>query len=304
MGSGRYSPDDWTSYASTTSAKPADKIFTSKAIHSYLDPKDITIRESRDSALNPNSTPIILALDVTGSMGMLADNLVKKGLGLVFEEVIDRMAVQDPHMMVMGIGDILCDRAPLQVTQFEAEIKPITEQIEKIFIEHGGGGNDSESYDLAWWFAAMKTSIDSFEKRNKKGYLFTVGDEFYPYGIPQGKMKDKLGETLQADMSADDALELAQRKYHVFHVVIEEGSCARSNGGRVFKAWQDKLGQHVLSCSDHTKLAEIIVSAIQIVEGADADKVISSWKGGTDLVVRQAVAGLTVQAEGAGVTRF
>ena len=37
-----------------------------------------------------------------------------------------------------------------------------------------------ESYELALYFAAYKTSCDAWEKRQKKGYLFTLGDErFY-----------------------------------------------------------------------------------------------------------------------------
>jgi hypothetical protein len=87
-----------------------------------LNPAKIKMRESRDSDDNLPSTPIIVGIDVTGSMGVLAETLVKRGLKPLFEEILDRKPVTDPHVMAMAIGDAWCDRAPLQVTQFEADI--------------------------------------------------------------------------------------------------------------------------------------------------------------------------------------
>ena len=78
--------------------------------------------------------------------------------------------------MAMAIGDAECDRAPLQVTQFEADIR-LADQLRELWIEGGGGGNRGESYHLPWAFAAMRTSTDCFERRGRKGYLFTIGDE-------------------------------------------------------------------------------------------------------------------------------
>ncbi len=63
-------------------------------------------------------------------------------------------------MMVMGIGDAWCDRVPLPVTPFETDIR-IARQLEQIFLEHGGGGNNFESYNLPWYFAAKRTAIAS-----------------------------------------------------------------------------------------------------------------------------------------------
>src|SRR4051812_3818980 len=76
MGSSRWSSSDWDSHVSHTASKPASAIF-SHGMHPDLDPKNIVIRESVDSPANPNSTPIIVAVDVTGSMGILATVLVK-----------------------------------------------------------------------------------------------------------------------------------------------------------------------------------------------------------------------------------
>ena len=82
--------------------------------------------------------------------------------GIMVEEILARKPVSDPHILCMGIGDVLCDQAPLQVTQFEADIR-IAEQLEKLWLEKGGGGNSCESYNLPWYFAAMHTAIDCFE---------------------------------------------------------------------------------------------------------------------------------------------
>src|SRR5262245_8354805 len=122
MGTARWDPADWATYASSTAGRTTSGIFTSSALHPDLDPKLCKVRESRDSALNPASNAIIVGLDVTGSMGMIADALARRGLGVLVEELLARKPVSDPHIMAMGVGDAWCDRVPLQVTQFEADI--------------------------------------------------------------------------------------------------------------------------------------------------------------------------------------
>ena len=268
-----------------------------------LDPAKIKMRESRDSDDDLASTPIIVGIDVTGSMGMLAEALVKRGLKPLFEEILDRKPVTDPHVMAMAIGDAWCDRAPLQVTQFEADIR-VAEQIQDLFIEGGGGANQYESYNLPWYFAATKTVTDAWDKRGKKGYLFTVGDEPCPPVLEVAHIKRVCGGRAQHDLSTPDVLAMAERRYEVFHVVVEEGSFARSRPDVVMQSWTEVLGQRVLRLSDHEKLSEVIVSAIEITEGRDAGSVAASWSGDTSLVVDKAVRGLTIRPSTSGVVRF
>ena len=305
MGSGRWDPGTWSSYASSTVGKSTAKIYSSRGMNKDLDPLGVAMRESRDSVDNPNSTPIIIGLDVTGSMGMLADTIAREGLGVLFTEILDRKPVTDPHLMFMAIGDAYCDQAPLQVSQFEADAR-IIEQLTKIYLEGGGGGNSCESYDLPWYFAAQHTSVDSIEKRKKKGYLFTLGDEEAPRSLTVDQIKRFIGDDITQNLPSKDILRMAQKMYHVFHVIVEEGSHCRHNLDGVLKSWNELLGQHVLRLSDHKKLAEVIVSAIQVIEGTDKDTVVNSWSDSTAVVVKKAIDGLTTTDGNVkkGVTRF
>jgi hypothetical protein len=169
MGGGRFTARSWTDYSSTHIENKAtvDEIYTSRSINNLLDPKGVTLRESCDSTDNPNSTAVIVGLDVTGSMGSILDVMARKGLKVLAEEIYNRKPISDPHLMFMGVGDVECDDAPLQVTQFEADIR-IAEQLTKIYLERGGGGNHYESYIFPWYFAAMHTRIDCFKSAGKR----------------------------------------------------------------------------------------------------------------------------------------
>ena len=306
MGNARWSPDDWDTYATDhTKGKDRATVFASRSLANDLDPKNITVRESVDSDANPRSTPIIVALDVTGSMGMIPQQLVQGNLGTLMKELLDRKPVSDPHLMFMGVGDVAAgDRAPLQVTQFEADLK-IADQLRAIYLEGGGGGNSCESYNLPWYFAAMKTSIDSVDKRNKKGFLFTIGDEEPPANLTVAQQQRVFGESAERDFTNRELLDLVERNYHVFHIIVEEGSHFRSHSDRVLTKWRDLLGQRVLRLSDYTCLAEVIVSTIQSIEGMDNDAVSGSWSGDTSLVVAHALKGLTASGgTSGGLTRL
>ena len=291
MGRSSWKSTDWNTYATTTantisSAKARGlsdydaraQVFTSSGLKEYLDPKKVTIRESRDSEAHPNSTAIIIGLDVTGSMGIIAEKMATVELGKLVNGLLDRDIVSDPHIMMMGIGDINYDRVPLQASQFETDIS-IAEQLKDIYLEGGGGGNRYESYDLPWIFAASKTSIDCFEKRGKKGYLFTIGDELPPQrAVGKSQLFEATGCTAQGDTNCKDSLEAAQQKYSVFHIIVEQGDFCRRTSKEVNHQWTTLLGKRAISLIDYECLSEVIMSVISVNEGADPESVAASWE--------------------------
>ena len=308
MGSTSYSSDAWKTYASTAATKSVHEVFKKSAIDASLDPAAIVVRESRDSDVNPITTPIQCYLDVTGSMGLLAHQIASKGLGQIFEELLKRKVVPGPQFAFGGIGDVTCDRAPLQVSQFESDTASLTPQLEKLFLEGRGGGNSSESYNLPWYFTNTRVSHDAFEKRGKKGYLFTIGDEECPPSLTGYQLR-KVFPDVQGGISNEQLLESLSESWHVFHIIVEQGSHMRNryNADKVIASWQKVLGQRVLMLDDTAMLSEVIVSAIAVTEGDTVENVTSSWSGSTAVTVAKALAGSAVAKQAAatnGIVRL
>lgn len=255
-----------------------------------MNPSTICLRESRDSTANPESTAIIICPDLTGSMGFILDYFAKEGLGNLCTGIYDKLPVSDPHIMLMGVGDVHCDEAPLQVSQFEAEVGPLLEQIEALWVHHGGGGNGSESYTLPWFFAATRTGIDCFEKRQKKGYLFTIGDEPINESLSKNHVARVMGKVSKADFrdfSAAELLEKVSEKYHVVHLIAEEGTNGKYK--QTHESWVKVLGENVIHMKDHKKMAEIIISTMFIKEGMDPEAAAEKWDNDTAKAIKTAV---------------
>jgi hypothetical protein len=284
MGGGTFDPGKYRAYTSTTVGKTTEEVFTARSIKAALNPKGVKIRESRDSADSPAATPVIVAFDETGSMGRIPDAFVREGLGVLFQSILDRKPVTNPHLMVMAFGDVTCDHSPLQVSQFEADNR-IVEQLTEIYLEGNGGGNGWESYELPWYFAAFHTEHDSLIKRGKRGYLFTVGDEPIGPGLKRDQIHKVMDDGAERDFSTKECLEAAQRKYDVYHIVIRQGSFAGSQPDAVRTAWNPLLGQHVIWLDDYTKLAETIVTTIEVAEGRDASISAAGWGASAHVVL-------------------
>lgn len=293
MGHGRWSNDDWDTYKTrNTAGKSRQEIFNSASLKDSLNPLKFANRESRNSKDNPKATPIILALDVTGSMGMIAEQLAREGLGALIENILARKPVSDPHIMVMGVGDVACDRAPLQVSQFEADIR-VAEQLKQLYLEGGGGGNDSESYTLPWYFAARRTETDS-TAQGRKGLLFTFGDECCPPDLRADQIRRVLGDQIQGPLSTQELLCEVEKKFDVFHVVIEQGSYARGNLAHVYASWEKVLPrERLIGVKDYRSIPEILVSVMQVHAGQSPQSVVASWqKPEVAALVKEAIAHL------------
>ncbi len=261
MGGTRYDIDARYDRASKAGyrTKSAGEIFTQNAkrmAHESMNPYGVSFRESRDSEVHPHSVPIILGLDVTGSMGHIPHELIREGLPKLMGGIIQG-GVPDPALLFLGIGDHECDGYPLQVGQFESGDEELDMWLTRTYIESGGGGNAGESYLLAWYFAAFHTRTDAFEKRKQKGLLFTVGDEPCLKTLPASAIREIMG-TGQQTYTHHELLEEARKKYEVYHIsVLHSDQAIRAD-----KGWKELLGQNCISIEDYREIPNVIKNII------------------------------------------
>ena len=311
MGGTSYSARDWDNYSTKTAAKSNSDIFTNRSgLDAGLDPRKFTVREARDSDVNPITTPVMAGIDLTGSMGPLSRQIVTKGLGQIFQELLSRKVVPGPQFAFAGFGDVIKDGdAWIQVSQFESDTASLTPQIEKMYrVGEGGGANNSESDNLVWYTALTRVVHDAYSKRGKKGYLFTVGDERVPPNLTAEDVKRAFGETPQSVPTNAQMLDALAQQWEVFHIIVEQGSHMRWDREGVIRSWTDLMGQRAILLADVDKLSEVMISTIEVIEGRNVDDVVKSWSGDTSLVVAKAVSGLnslaTRPGDSGAVTRF
>ncbi len=248
MGSGSWDSRSFRSYSRSVGRSVDEKGYTStqnsynaRCLDPKLDPRNV-VRECCDSDEHPATIPVILALDVTGSMGAACDKTVAS-LNVIMTNLYKKF--KDIEFLVMGIGDLAYDDAPVQASQFESDIR-IAEQLDKIYLEKGGGGNWYESYSAAWYFGLWHTKLDCW-KRGKKGIIITMGDEeINPY-LPGEPLADVTGDTVQDDVETKDLYKKVTEKFDVYHISINdrESSYTRNNGdGDVDKSWKQVLGDN------------------------------------------------------------
>ena len=232
MGSGSWTTASFVNYATTrgydtdsrgvvTTNYSNQEMFKSKELDSSLNPKNV-VRECCDSKEHPNTVPVILALDVTGSMGQAAVEVAKK-LNVIMTKLYEK--VTDVEFLIMGIGDLACDIYPIQASQFESDIR-IAEQLDKIYFEFGGGGNNYESYTAAWYFGSRHTKLDCLN-RGKKGIIITIGDEqLNPYLPLRGRhsgLIEATGDNLQDDVETKDLYNEVSKKFNIYHLDVNHG---------------------------------------------------------------------------------
>lgn len=249
------------------------EMFKARYLDSALDPKNV-IRECCDSEEHPNTLPVILALDVTGSMGEAAVEVAKK-LNVIMTKLYKD--VKDVEFMIMGIGDLAYDDCPIQVSQFESDIR-IAEQLDKIYFEFGGGGNSFESYTAAWYFGSRHTKLDCLN-RGRKGIIITMGDEqlnpYLPYKGRGHGLSEVTGDNLQSDVETKDLYEEASKKFNIYHLDVNHGR--RWDEAEIEKSYKKYLDDtHFRKVTMDSITNEIVDIIVNEVENNITDTVVTS----------------------------
>jgi len=255
------------SYSNASSSRESRGIYTNtvaqnftqtveKKAHQSMLSQGALLREARDSEVHPNSFPIIIGLDLTGSMLDIPQNLIQTGLPKMVSNMIQG-GVQSPAILFLGVGDHEWDKYPLQIGQFESGDEELDLWLSRTYLEGGGGANKGESYSLAHYYAATHCSTDSFEKRGIKGVLITIGDEPNLDAYPARVINEIMGPIQAKGYTSKELLEMAKKEWLVFHINPRGGDPI--NQWRATKQyWTNLLDQNYIETEDYRKIPDII----------------------------------------------
>ena len=283
--------DSGTTFAYTATSKRTGRYEAHDDLKVLVDGKPVT-RESRDSEEHPESTPIIVGFDVTGSMG---DNpaILQRSLKGLFGMLVRKDVVSDPQVAIAAYGDTHCDRVPLQLSQFESDNR-IDDNLDNVFVEMGGGGNMGETSTALVWFIASHVVTDAWEKRGKRGYLFLVGDEC-PLSVTSDQAHEFMGESIEGEITPDGAFNIVRERWDTYFLLIDNYTAKIQHSRQKYEAI---LGEdHVITLQSADAAPAIMASVIGLAEETVDDLV-------TDLVEAGFDSGVALQASEATNGKF
>lgn len=271
MGTRSWSSKDYTAYTCVTKSCSVDdfttmdcsaqELYKSLKLADVLNPHNV-MRECCDSEEHPNTTPVILALDVTGSMGNSAVKVAQQ-LNTIMTDIYASGAVPDVEFCIMAIGDLAYDRAPIQMGQFESDIR-IAEQLDQIYFESGGGGNTYESYTAAWYMGLNHCKLDCWN-RGKKGIIITLGDELPNPYLPAKGLERTVGDKIQGDIETKDLLPQTLEKFDIYHISVDDAASSyqwNNDRHNLDDKWTGLLGAEHYKVCNLNNLAKTITNII------------------------------------------
>ncbi|GAB4517868.1 MAG: hypothetical protein OHK0046_24880 [Anaerolineae bacterium] len=269
MGSGNWSPNTYQVRATQRQAKGQDVFAYSQgasSVHPSLSPYGLEVRESRDNADHPASNSIIVGLDVTGSMGKTV-RTIHKDLPQLLGLLLDHKYVPSPQIMFAAFSNGSCDPVAVQVGQFESDNR-MDMNLENMILggQLAGGCDARESAELLVYLAARHTSIDCYEKRQRKGYLFLITDEMAYDHVKADEIKRIFNANIGANIPLQQMVAEAQERYHIFVLIPMETQSGRDpNVFRFYQSYFDN--EHVIRLENSDDVSETIALAIGLTEG-------------------------------------
>ena len=203
-----YDPGPWRGH----DFGAARSAYADHAGRSYADAsaKGVSASTLVPAVLNTNSpAPLVVVCDVTGSMGTWP--------GVIFSKLpyldIEGKTYLGPEMEISfgAIGDAtMGDTYPLQVYPFDKGT-PLADNLKKLVVEGGGGGDSCESYELAALYFARNVTMPNATKP----IIIFIGDE----GLHSHVEKEHAATyhiTLEKRISVEDIFKELTRKFSVY----------------------------------------------------------------------------------------
>jgi len=257
-----YSSGDNYSSSGFHSSPLSDYTFNTSDIHS-LDKKLLPLNRTLECS---TKTGIVIVLDVTGSMGDSAKLLYDK-LPMLWGQLEQQGYLKDFSISFAAVGDHNCDGAPFQICDF-AEGKKLDKWIEKLYLEGGGGGQLTESYESVAYFYANKVRFTHPKAADEKPFFFIIGDEAPYPDLSVEDIKQHFGGKVQGDVSTKEIFEKVKENYNFKHIHVPYDDFNDSSADKeVVTAWKKYIGNDLMKVSEPKAVVDVLLGAVAITTG-------------------------------------
>ncbi|MBN2442857.1 MAG: hypothetical protein JXJ04_15980 [Spirochaetales bacterium] len=203
-----------------------------------------------------SKAPLVVACDVTGSMGESPATIFSKCpyLDLEGKEYLG----DDLEISFAAIGDAYSDNYPLQVRPFVKGLD-LKKELEELIIEGGGGGQSMETYELGALYYANHVKMPNA----LNPIIIFIGDEGLYEFVDTAQAKRWTRTNLEKRTSYADVLRALQQKFAVYCIrqpYSKTGGDKMSSADmKIHKQWADVLGEdHMAFLPNAERIVDVI----------------------------------------------
>lgn len=209
------------------------------------------IIDPRKRARSESANPLVVAVDVTGSMASWPFEIFDR-LPLLYNTLSQYR--EDLQICFAAIGDANCDEWPLQVTDFASGYD--LEQLLGSLYGEGAGGDAPESYGLfAHW---LNTHVEVPNAREMP-FLIVFGDAPMHPSIPKAQIAHYLGDQVRDDVDALAAWQQACKTWNTWFLRRPTGK----PGDLVDKQWAQAITeQKIFHIQDEQRAVDYAMGLI------------------------------------------
>ena len=199
-----------------------------------------------DRLVTQSTSPLVVQVDVTGSMGAWPKTIFSK---LPYLDIEGKTYLgPDMEISFAAVGDAYSDKFPLQVEEFGSGTVLET-RLANLKVEGGGGGSHHETYELGALYYARNVDMPNAVRPI---FIF-VADEA-PYDqVPVAKAREVCKVKIERVLTVDEVFAELKIKYSVYLVHKS------FPGGETRKEWVRLIGEdHIADLDDPERVVDVI----------------------------------------------
>jgi ribosomal protein S27AE len=207
--------------------------------------------DPRKRITSSSANPLIVAVDVTGSMASWPAQIFDR-LPLLYNTLSQYRP--DIEVCFAAVGDAACDRWPLQVTTFASGYD--LEQLLGSLYGEGGGGDAPESYGLlAHW---IDTHVET-PQAEEPPFLIVYGDITMHQQVPKEQIAEYLGDDVGRNVDALDVWSRVAKRWNTWFLRRPTGK----KGDPVDQQWGKAIGsQKIMHIEDEERAVDYAMALI------------------------------------------